>query len=155
MDQATSTANRYGHDSPVSLVIEDHPAHESSTTNFYDPGNPDFAAPKQVDLSKKRGRKRRLATATVILLLVLGGLGALYLLLRVRCVNVKVQADSRRTEQRKPDEQADSSRAENGLTAEAINIARTAAGSDGTAGSSTASPSPTTSPASSPFSSTG
>lgn len=126
-------------------VIEEETAPDQTGTNFYDATSPEFRPAKQIDARRKRSWKRKLVGWSVVSLLICGAAVALYLLLRVNRVNVKVQADTR------PDPQnarpkSDSTNSENGLTSEAINIARNASGTD------TANPtaSPGASPAPSP-----
>ncbi len=129
-------------------VIEDGVQDESSS--FYDPSNPVFAPPKHTDTSTKKTWKRKLIGWCLVLFLIAGGAFALYLLLRVNHVNVRVQADPRRDS---PSAKAEPSpnNSENGLSAEAINIARQAIGTDATtatnATSSSASATPSPSPA--------
>src|ERR1700682_1504531 len=72
------------------------------TRSFYDSTNPTLAAPKAEPKSSK-GWKRKLIGWSFVLLLIVGGGFALYVLLRANRVNVKVQADSRReTNSEKP-----------------------------------------------------
>jgi len=126
-------------------VIEEERASEQTGSTFYDATSPEFRPAKQIDVRRKKSWKRKLVGWSVVSLLICGAAVALYLLLRVNRVNVKVQADTR------PDPQnarakSDSTNSENGLTSEAINIARNASGTD------TANPtaSPGASPAPSP-----
>jgi len=126
-------------------VIEEERASEQTGSTFYDATSPEFRPAKQIDVRRKKSWKRKLVGWSVVSLLICGAALALYLLLRVNRVNVKVQADTR------PDPQnarakSDSTNSENGLTSEAINIARNASGTD------TANPtaSPGASPAPSP-----
>ena len=126
-------------------VIEEEVASEQTGTTFYDANSPEFRPAKQIDVRRKKSWKRKLVGWSVLLLLICGAAVALYLLLRVNRVNVKVQADARPDSQNaKP--KSDFTNSENGLTAEAINIARNASGTD------TAKPtaSPGASPAPSP-----
>src|SRR5436853_2213000 len=126
-------------------VIEEERAPEQPGTSFYDASSPEFKPAKQIDVRRKKSWKRKLVGWSVLLLLICGAAVTLYLLLRVNRVNVRVQADSRPDSQNaKP--KTDSANSENGLTAEAINIARNASGTD------TANPtaSPGASPAPSP-----
>ena len=126
-------------------VIEEEPS-EHSRTNFYDANNPELRPPKPVDVRRKKSWKRRLAGWLFVTLLICVGIGTLYLLMRVNRVNVKVQADSR-TDAQNPKHQSNSTNSENGLTAEAINIARNASGTDTAA---TTNADPTASPTASP-----
>ncbi|HXM34400.1 MAG TPA: hypothetical protein VN920_04395 [Pyrinomonadaceae bacterium] len=110
-------------------VIEEEVASEQTGTTFYDANTPEFRPAKQIDVRRKKSWKRKLVGWSVLLLLICGAAVTLYLLLRVNRVNVRVQADAR------PDSQnarpkTDSANSENGLTAEAINIARNASGTD-------------------------
>jgi hypothetical protein len=126
-------------------VIEEEVTSEQTGTTFYDANSPEFRPAKQIDVRRKKSWKRKLVGWSVLLLLICGAAVTLYLLLRVNRVNVRVQADARPDLQNaKP--KTDSANSENGLTAEAINIARNASGTD------TANPtaSPVASPAPSP-----
>lgn len=152
MSQPNPIVPSNGHDRPLSIVIEDDPSQEQHGGAFYDSSNPLLAPPKQVDLTRKKGRKRKLLTYCFILLVVFAGVGALYLLLRVNRVNVSVQADSRRDEQTRSNNKADSRNSESSLTAEAINLTRQAVGADRTTSNPASSPSPSASPANSPSS---
>jgi hypothetical protein len=97
-----------------------------------DSNDPMLQPPKEADANrKKKPWKRKLIGWSVILLLIVAGVGALYVLMRVRRVNVTVNADSRRdTQSTKPQTVTNS---DSHLTAEAINMARTAAGADANA----------------------
>jgi cytoskeletal protein RodZ len=122
-------------------VIEEERASEQIGSNFYDANSPEFRPARQIDVRQKKSWKRKLVGGAVVPLLICGAAISLYLLLRVNRVNVKVQADAR------PDSQnarpkTDATNSENGLTAEAINIARNASGTD--------TANPTASPAASP-----
>ena len=118
--------------------------------NPLDMNNPVLQPPKDPDARKKRTWKRKLIGWSVILLLIGAGVGALYLLMRVKSVNVTVNADSRRNNQStKP--QTEVTNSDSHLTAEAINMARTAAGADANAqprnsGSPVPSPAPSPGP---------
>jgi cytoskeletal protein RodZ len=131
-------------------AIEDAGPDEGNS--FYDPGDPVFAPPKQNVTKSKKSWKRKLLGWSFVLVLAAGGVLALFLLLRVNPVNVRVQADPRR---QSPNAKAElnPNNSENGLSAEAINIAREAIGNDAatTAANPTAEPnaSPTASPSSS------
>jgi hypothetical protein len=110
-------------------VIEEERAPEQPGTSFYDASSPEFKPARQIDVRRKKSWKRKLVGWSVVLLLICGAAVALYLLLRVNRVNVRVQADARPDSQNaKP--KTDSPNSENGLTAEAINIARNASGTD-------------------------
>lgn len=128
-------------------VIEEETS-EHSRTNFYDANNPELRPPKPVDVRRKKSWKRRLAGWLFVTLLICVGIGTLYLLMRVNRVNVKVQAYSPPAAQNAKSRD-DAANSENGLTAEAINIARNASGTD-TAATTNADPtaSPTASPSS-------
>jgi hypothetical protein len=118
--------------------------------NVLDPNNPALQPATDPDTKKKKTWKRKLIVWSVILLLIGAGVGALYLLLRVQRVNVTVNADSRKnTPNTKPRTEVTNS--ESGLTAEAINIARNAAGLDANAQPvNSASPVPSPSPSPGP-----
>jgi hypothetical protein len=98
-------------------------------SNFLDPDNPALQPPKDPETKKKKTWKRKLIGWSLILLLIGAGIGALYLLVRVKRVSVTVNADSRRKTQ-SPKPQSEVTNSDSGLTAEAINIARDAAGAD-------------------------
>lgn len=97
--------------------------------NLLDTNNPILQPPKDPDAKTKKTWKRKLIGWSVILLLVGGGVGVLYLLMRAKPVNVTVNAESRRTAQGTKS-QSEVTNSESGLTADAINIARAAAGVD-------------------------
>lgn len=143
--------NRNGNHQNVALldVVEDETS-ETQRGPFYDLSNPVLKPAKEIDAGKRKSWKRKLIGWCFILLLIGGGAVALYLLLRVNRVPVRVQADSRRDSQNaKPKNDANSS--ENGLTSDAINIARAAAGNDtANASRSNLAPSPNPSPVPSP-----
>lgn len=124
----------------VDLIEEETP--EQPRTTFYDANNPELKPPRSVDVRRGKSWKRRLVGSLVVLLLIGGGIGALYLLMRVNRVDVKVHADSPHTAQNAKSKN-DSLNSENGLTAEAINIARNASGTD--------TANPTASPGASPL----
>jgi len=108
-------------------VIETEVRDES--TSFYDPMNPVFAPPKQKITTNKKAWKRKLIGWSFVFFLIAGGVFALYLLVRVKHVNVRVQSDPRR-ESANAKTEGSPGNAENGLSAEAINIARQAIGAD-------------------------
>src|SRR2546428_9123794 len=142
------------HNVAVLDLVEDDTKQNQTTGAFYDPNDPALKPAKEIDPTKKKGWKRKLVGWSFVLLLIIGGAVALYLLLRVNRVNVRVQGDSRsNTQADKP--KSESNNSENGLTAEAINIARVASGEDtaklnkmtaapSPGSSATPSPSPTT-----------
>lgn len=115
---------------------------QQSTSTFYDPSNPDFAPPKQVDQTKQKNRKRKLIVSCFVFLLLAGAGLALYQLLKVNRVNVKVQADPR-ADARSTKAKGDSVGSENSLSAEAVNITRAALGSDTTSPGDNSTPSAT------------
>jgi hypothetical protein len=75
-------------------------------------------------------RKRSLIKWCFILLLIGGGALALYLLVKVNRVPVKVQADAASSEAQRNKARTEGNNSENNLTAEAITIARQASGND-------------------------
>lgn len=111
----------------VDLIDEDRSA-EKIANSSYDSSKPELKPPKQVAVNKK-GWKRKLLGWCFVLLLICGGAVALYLLLRINRVDVRVQADSRRGAQ-SPSPNPTANNPDNTLTAEAINIARSAGGAD-------------------------
>lgn len=131
---------------PVDVI--DDGVHDESES-FYDPANPVFAPPKHHETRNRKTWKRKLTGWCLVLMLVAGGGLALYLLLRVNRVNVRVQADPRR-ESSSTKAEPSPNNSENGLSSEAINIARQAIGTDGTNATDATSPSPTVSASPSP-----
>ncbi len=141
MDQSNGKHNNVS----VIDLIEDDPKSDQTTSSFYDANNPVLQPAKQI-VTRKKSWKRKLIGWSLVLLLIGGGAFALYLLLKINRVNVKVQADSR-PESTSAKPKTDGSNPENGLTAEAINIARAATGADTTTPSNT---NPSASPSASP-----
>jgi cytoskeletal protein RodZ len=135
----------------ITSIDGEHSADGNGTGgNVIDPNNPVLQPPKDTGANKNKAWKRKLIRWSVILLLVGAGIGALYLLLRVKRVNVTVNADSRKNAQStKP--QTEVTNSDSALTAEAINMARTAAGVDAnTQPVNSASPVPSPSPSPGP-----
>lgn len=149
-----SHTNGDGLERPLSsaalAAVQTNSPGEELATSFYDTTKPIFAPAKPIDNSKKKSWTRKLIGWCFVLLLIGGGAVALYLLLRINRVNVRVQADPRRdTQNAKP--KSDSNGSESGLTADAINIARAATGADtANHANPTASPSATPQPSPSP-----
>jgi len=110
-------------------VIDEEVASERTNGNFYDASNPELRPAKPIGVAKKKGWKRKLVAWCFVLLLIGGGAIVLYQLLRVNRVDVKVQADSRR-DLKTPKPSPNGNNPDNTLTAEAINIARSASGAD-------------------------
>ena len=134
------------------MIIESEPGAERNGargSSVIDPNNPVLQPAKDPDVKKNKTWKRKLISWSLILLLVGAGVGALYLLLRVKRVNVRVNAESRRNPQStKPQNEA--TKSDNALTAEAIDMARSAAGADANTkpvNSASPVPSPVPSPA--------
>ena len=141
--------NRNGNNRRVTAtdLIEDDQPDVLSEAAFYDPSNPVLAPAKPIPTSKKKTWKRKLiGWGFVALLLVIGGF-VLFALLKINHVDVKVLADNRRDSSgTKPE--SDANKTENGLSAEAINIAREAMGTD--PATTKPLPSPGASPSTSP-----
>ena len=135
----TFPGNGNNHRAAVIDVVEDD---QQSASTFYDPSNPLFAPPKQIDKAKKNSRKRKLIIFCFIFVLLVGGGLALHQLLRVNRVNVKVQADTRRDAQNAK-ARGDSKSSENSLSTEAVNLTRQALGSDSVTPGNTSTPSAT------------
>ena len=116
--------------------------------NLLDTNNPILQPPKDPDTKTKKTWKRKLIVWSVILLLIGAGVGALYLLVRTQRVNVTVNAESRKnTQTTKP--QSEVTNSDTALTADAINMVRSAAGTDANTpprNSASPVPSPTSSP---------
>lgn len=110
-------------------LLEDVRQGVQNETAFFDPSNPVLAPAKEITTSKRKSWKGKLiGWGFVTLLLVISGF-VLYALLRINHVDVKVLADNRRDSSGvKPE--SDANKTENGLSAEAINIAREAIGTD-------------------------
>jgi len=107
---------------------------------FYDRSNPVLAPAKELNTTKKKSWKRKLiGWGFVALLLVISGF-VLYALLKINRVDVKVLADNHRDGSLSKPESSNNS--ENGLSAEAINIAREAIGNDPSIVKPSASPNP-------------
>lgn len=106
-------------------VIDEGLSHE---TSFFDPTAPEFSAPKE-NIEKKKPWKRKLITWSLILLVIAAGICALYVFVRVKRVEVRVNAESQRPSQTAKTEPSPHN-SENGLSAEAISIARQAMGAD-------------------------
>jgi hypothetical protein len=128
----------------VSIQFVDDPP-DRDRNSFFDSDNTEFAPPKENANHKKKAWKRKVIGWCFILLIIVAGVFALYILLRVKRVDVRVQADSQRTSQTAKVEPSPKN-SEGGLSAEAINIAREAVGPDATTvlntASANASPSP-------------
>jgi hypothetical protein len=141
--------NRNGNNRRVAATdfLEDVHQDVLSEAAFYDPSNPVLAPARPIPTSKKKTWKRKLiGWGFVALLLVIGGF-VLYALLKINHVDVKVLADNRRDSSgTKPE--SDANKTENGLSAEAINIAREAMGTD--PATTKPLPSPGASPSTSP-----
>jgi len=129
----------------VSVVDTVENGREGEQANtFYDPTNPVLAPAREIDKSRKKSWKRRLIRWSLVLVLLAGGVFVLYSLVKTKSVNVRVQADNRH-ERLSAKPQPSPGNSENGLSAEAINIAREAVGSDN----------PSTNPSANPSSSPG
>jgi len=132
----------------ITIVDDEHgAAGNGAGGNLLDANNPALQPPKD-PAPKKKTWKRKLIGWSVILLLIGAGVSALYLLMRAKRVNVTVNADTRKnTQSTKPQNEVTNS--ESALTADAINIARNAAGADANTtpvNSASPVPSPTPSP---------
>ncbi len=121
----------------VSIELVDDPP-DRDRNSFLDSSSPEFSPPKETATNKKKPWKRKLIGWCFILLIIVAGVFALYLLLRVKRVDVRVQADSQRASQSAKAEPSPKN-TEGGLSAEAINIAREAVGPDATTVLNTAS----------------
>jgi hypothetical protein len=140
MNQTQTTSdNGNNHQATGVDVLADD---QQSTGAFYDPSNPLFAPPREIDKTKQKAGKRRLITLCFVFVLLSGGGLALYQLLKVNRVNVKVQADPRQDAQN-PNTKGDSKSSENSLSTEAVNITRTALGSDTATSGNSSTPSTT------------
>jgi len=122
------------------IDVLEEPTQEAETdAAFYHSSNPVFAPAKEIITTKKRSWKRKLiGWDFVALLLVISGV-VLYALLKINRVDVKVLADNRRDGATTKNETSKND-SENGLSAEAINIAREAIGTDPSMAKPSASP---------------
>jgi hypothetical protein len=130
------------------IVEAEHGAAGNGAGGNLDPSNPVLHPPKDPDAKTKKTWKRKLIGWSLTLLLIGAGIGALYLLIRVKHVSVSVNADSRKNAQSSRP-QTDVTVSDSVLTADAINIARNAAGADANAqprNSASPAPSPNPSP---------
>src|SRR5687767_12047346 len=116
----------------VSIGVVDETA-RNENRGFFDPTAPEFSPPKENPTDKKKPWKRKLIGWCLILLVIAAGVFAFYILMRVKHVDVRVQADSQRASQNAKTEPSPT-KSESGLSAEAINIARQAMGVDPTSG---------------------
>ncbi len=117
------------HGNLAAVDVLDEENQQTEPTTFDDSKSPLLKPAREEDKTKRRSWKRRLVRWSFVLFLIAGGAFALYFLLRVNRVNVKVQADSPRDSQ-KTKAKDEATKAENDLTADAINIARSATGID-------------------------
>lgn len=135
----TFPGNGNNHRAAVIDVVE---GDQQSANAFYDRSNPLLAPPRQIDKAKQKNRKRKLIILCLVFVLLAGSGWALYRLLKVDHVNVKVQADARRDAQNAK-AKGDSKSSESSLSTEAVNITRTALGSDNAPLGNTGTPSAT------------
>ena len=142
MTQTNTYPGNGNHNRPAVDVLEDN---QESKTTFYDPSNPLLAPTTQIDKTKQKSRKRRLILLLFVFVVLVGCAFFLYRSLRVDRVNVTVQADARRDSQSARNK-GDSKNSENSLSTEAINLTRTALGSDKDASGNIGTPSPTPTP---------
>jgi hypothetical protein len=138
--------NRDNHRISLTQEIDTDSPERDGESAFYDPTNPVLAPAKEVTTTRKKSWKRRLITWTCFLVLLIAVGFALYSMLRIRKVDVKVSAESR-PESAVTKTAPSPAETESGLSAEAINIARDAMGSDtATANGVAPSPSPSVAP---------
>jgi hypothetical protein len=142
-----------GNHSRVAVAdLIDHESPASDSTTYYDPDEPVLKPAKPVVAGRGKSWKRSLIKWCCILLLIGGGAIALYLLVKVNRVPVRVQADSGSGEAQRNKTRSEGNNSENNLTAEAITIARQASGNDVSAANNaqpnaSPNPSPVPSPA--------
>ena len=135
----------------ISIVEDEHSVDGNGAGgNAVDQNNPILQPPKDPEVKRGKPWQRKLITWSVILLLSAAGVGALYLVMRTKRVSIIVNADSRKnTQKTKP--QAEVTNSDSALTADAINIARNAAGADAnTQPHNSASPVPSPAPSPAP-----
>jgi hypothetical protein len=137
----TSSENGNSH-RPAVDVLNENP---QSNSTFYDPSNPLLAPPKQLDETKQKSRKQKLIILCFVFVLLAGSGFALHRLLKVKRVNVSVQADTSHDAQSAKTKE-DSKGSDNNSSVEAIRLARQALGSDSPTNNGSASPTPTPSP---------
>lgn len=129
------------------VAVVDPLANSADATALYDLGDPVLQPPTETETKKRGGWKRKLIGWSFLLLLIGGGVVALYFLLRVNRVNVRVQDGQRETQPARPKTEGQES--ENAVTAEAIRMAREASGADAAITrdpNATASPNPSPTP---------
>ena len=144
--------NQNGNHRSVSVVdvVEAEPRADE-TTALHDSNDPVLKPAKETVTGKGKSWKRSLIKWCCILLLIGSGAVALYLLVRVNRVPVRVQADASSSEAQRSKTRSEGNNSENNLTAEAITIARQASGNDvSTANNAQPNASPYPSPAPSP-----
>src|ERR687889_560913 len=122
---------------PVSIELVDD-ARDRNGSGFFDSTNPEFSPAKDIATQKKKPWKRKLFVWCFILLIIAAGVFVLYVLMRVKRVDVRVQADSQRTSQSAKTDPSPN-KSESGLSADAINMTRQALGADPTRTPNTAS----------------
>src|SRR5262249_24939341 len=97
-------------------VSDEDTKQNGEATTFYDSNNPAFKPAKQVEAGQKKRWKRKLVSWSFLVLVIGGGAVALYQLLKINRVNVRVNPDARRElVNAKP--KTDSGKSENVLTA--------------------------------------
>lgn len=131
---------------PVEVVDE---TARTETTAFFDTTAPEFSAPKENATNRKKLLKRKLIGWCLIMLIIAAGVFALYILVRVKHVDVRVQTGSQRAAQSAKTEPSPT-KSESGLSAEAINIARQAMGADTPSNTTSANAYPRTSASATP-----
>lgn len=122
--------NNGNHSRVAVAELIDHEGRASESTSLYDSDEPVLKPAKQIVTGKGKSWKRSLIKWCCILLLIGSGAVALYLLVRVNRVPVKVQADASTSEAQRSKARSEGNNSESNLTAEAINIARQASGND-------------------------
>ena len=73
----------------VSIELVDDPP-DRDRNSFLDSNSPEFSPPKETTTNKKKPWKRKLIGWCFILLIIVAGVLALYILLRVKRVDVRV-----------------------------------------------------------------
>lgn len=116
---------KHGNIGVVDVVDEE----TTETARFFEPEDPSLRPPKELESRKRGGWRRKLIGWSFVVLLLGVGIAALYFLLQVNRVDVRVQADSPKQAQ-SPKPNGDSTSSDNAVTAEAIRLAREAAGVD-------------------------
>src|SRR4051812_2455541 len=113
---ARMNQNNGNHSRVAVADLIDHESPASDSTTYYDPDEPVLKPAKQIGSGRNKSWKRSPIKWCCILLLIGGGAIALYLLVKVNRVPVKVQADAASNEAQRNKARTDGNNSENNLT---------------------------------------